>query len=435
MRVGSKRGRRLPFGIGTVVVVLASVMVVCVGAVLAIGTPDRPATGYTYGQLRSYPDQPAVAWRVSSQTLPDYTSSDQIKVVATGTDRWLLSYPSGIGRAYVMVDRSDGHLLWKHPLRAGTGSCGMTDDGVVGCAVNASSDLAQGFYLVDDDGTPSGPTALDDTASVLGAGSDFVNISSSGYRVSMATPDGHELWSRTFARAASAEVLTDGLLQITTSDAGRFIVDPRTGADRLHCTDCTITAFPTGITVEYTDPDHRMFETYAVTDGVLDPRRIAHVAGMRVLPGPSTLPVLTQTGTAQMEAMQGTYVVVDPAKPGALWQISDVELSKANTRPCGTAVAFALKSRSRSIYSLADAKHLGSLPAPGFDDPDANLDNLTCVGSSGDLLVLASNSRISAVDPSAGGFAWTVDVNGQVADVDGFLVAFEGTSIRVFAPH
>ncbi len=80
-----------------------------------------------------------------------------------------------------------------------------------------------------------------------------------------------------------------------------------------------------------------------------------------------------------MEAMQGTYVVVDPAKPGALWQISDVELSKANTRPCGTAVAFALKSRSRSIYSLADAKHLGSLPAPGFDDPDANLDNLTCV--------------------------------------------------------
>lgn len=55
-----------------------------------------------------------------------------------------------------------------------------------------------------------------------------------------------------------------------------------------------------------------------------------------MLPGPSTLPVLTQTGTAQMEAMQGTYVVVDPAKPGALWQISDVELSMANTRPCAS---------------------------------------------------------------------------------------------------
>ncbi|MGC4935061.1 hypothetical protein ACLQ3C_15405 [Gordonia sp. DT30] len=427
--------RRLPFGIGTVAIVAAVALVAAVGAVLAIGTPDRPSTRHDYGLLRSYVHEPDVAWTISNTTLPDYTSGDRIEVVATRGDRWLVSYPSGIGRAYLLLDRDNGHQVWDHPLRAGTGSCGMTADGVVGCAVNANSELDRGFYLLDEDGNHGDRMPLEDTELVTGVGPNFLRISSSGHQASMFTPDGHKLWSRSFAQAATATVLDDGLLQISTSDAGRFIVDPASGADRLHCTDCTITAFGTGVTVEHTDPDNRMFDSYAVTDGVLDPRPVAHVAGMHVLTGPSTLAVLTRTGDAQMQATQGTYVVVDPARPGALWQISDEELSKANTRPCGDAVAFALKSRARSIYALADGTHLGSLPAPEFGDPDANLDNLRCVGSSGKDLIFASNTRISAVDPAAGGFAWSVDVNGQVDAVDGFLVAREGSSMRVFAPN
>lgn len=427
--------RRLPFGIGTTVVILAIAMIASVGVVLAIGTPDRPANGYHYGQLRSYAHQPEVAWSISNQTLPDYISSDRIDIVGTHAGAWLLSYPAGIGRAYLMVERGTGRHLWTHPLRAGTGSCDVNADGIVGCAVNASSELASGFYLLDDDGNPGSAMPLDDTALVTGVGSDFLRISSSGYRVSMDRPDGHTLWSRSFARAATAKVLDDGLLQISTSDAGRFIVDPASGSTKLHCTNCTITAFPTGITVEYPDPGNTIFESYAVTDGVLDTTRVARVRGVRVLTGPSTMAVLTQTGDPQMQAMQGAYVVVDPAKAGARWQISDEELSKANTRPCGTAVAFALKSRSRSIYSLADGTHLGSLPAPAFSEPEENLDNLRCVGSSGGTLIVTSTSQISAVDVAAGRFTWSVDVNGLVDSVDGYLVAREGTSLRVFAPN
>ncbi|MGW5522792.1 hypothetical protein [Gordonia sp. NPDC003950] len=426
---------RLPFGIGTVVAILAAAMVASVGAVLAMGTPDDADTVHDYGQLRSYPHAPAAAWTITDRRLPGYTAAvGRIEVAATHGDEWLLSYPSGIGRSYLLVDRGDGHALWPSPVRAGTGSCDITDDGVVGCAVNASSDLAKGFYLVEDDGTPTAAPGDDDSAKVVAVGHNFAHIDATGYQVTLRTPSGRTLWSRSFSDSATPEVTANGLLMITTSGGARFIVDRGTGADLLTCSGCTINVYPTGITVDRTDADTRTFDSYAVDDGRIDPTPTAHKDGWHVIPGPTTLPVLALTGLAQMQATDGLYVIVDPARSGALWQVTDPELSKANTRPCGRYVAFALKDRSRSIHALSDGSAVGSLPAPSFEDPNGNLDNLRCVGSSGSLLVFANGARISAVDPATESTAWSVDVNGAVDSVDGFIVAHEGSTLRVFQP-
>lgn len=430
---------RLPLGIGTVVAVLAVAMVAAVGAVLAIGTPPGPTTGYDYGQLRSYAHTPDVAWTVSDQALPGYSAVGRIEVAATHGDQWLLSYPSGIGRAYLMVDRTDGRPLWPGPVRPGTGNCAVTDDGIVGCAVNASSQLRKGFHLLDD-GVPAATPdqvghAAAESARVVGVGRNFLHISATGYQVTMRTPEGRELWARSFADSASATVTANGLLVISTSAGDRFIVDRATGATLVGCAGCVINAYPTGITVDVTDGSDRTFDSYAVSGGRLDPTAVVHRPGWHVVPGPSTVPILARTGLSQMQATHGVYVAVDPARPDALWQVTDEELSKANTRPCGRYVAFALKDRSRSIHQLSDGAATGSLPAPVFGDPDANLDNLRCIGSSGSLLVFANGARITAVDPAAESAAWTVDVNGSVESVDGFLVAREGSTLRVLRPN
>nr|WP_053776737.1 hypothetical protein [Gordonia sp. NB41Y]KOY49805.1 hypothetical protein ISGA_07800 [Gordonia sp. NB41Y] len=424
---------RVP-GIGTVALVLAAALIATAGGVLAIGSPDRPSSGYTAGQLRSYPSTPDTAWTLSSQDLPDYSSDAGIEVAGTHGDRWLISYPSGIGRAYLLIERGSGHPIWKAPLKVGTGSCAITADGVVGCAVDVTA-LPDAFYLVDDDGTPTRPTPLDDTHSVVGVGSSFLRINQSGYRVTMRTVDGDEVWSRSFAATASAQVTDNGLLQISTNDATEFLVDPATGRDLLHCSQCSITTYPTGIAVSHDGLDTRGVDTYAVSDGTLSPEPTARSAGLRVVPGASTLPVLTATGQAQMEATQGEYEIRDPAQGRALWQITDPELSKANTRPCGAYVAFALKDRSRAVYALADGSHLGNLPEPDVESPDTNIDQLRCVGSTGGLLVFANGGQITAFDPARGSVAWAQPILGRARVVDGFVVLEQGTTLSMLRPH
>ncbi|MYR06973.1 hypothetical protein GTV32_11960 [Gordonia sp. SID5947] len=426
--------RRLPFGIGTVTMLLVGVMVASVGVVLAMGTPMESSTEYRDGHLRDYAAEPDVAWTQSSDTLPGYRADAGIEVVDTWRDEWLLAYPSGLGRAFVLVNARSGSPLWNEPVVTGLGGCGLNDLGQVGCAIKLGR-VPDGFYLIDDSGAPTSRTDLDDTEHVVGVGTDYLRIDQAGYRVTMRDPVGHEIWSRTFAASAQARTLSDGVLIISTADGGRFVLDPTTGADRLSCSQCDVTSFDTGITVQYNEFGHERVETYAVTGGNVATPPVSVSESLRVLGGPSSLPVLTGTGDGQVQATQGRYEIRDPARKDALWQITDPELSKANTKPCGTEVALALKDRSRVFYTLADGKRVGRMDAPAFDKPETNIDNLSCVGSSGTTLIFADPDQITAVDTTTGGIAWTRSVIGTTEAVDGHIVLHEGTSITVLRPH
>lgn len=438
---------RIPFGIGTVSMIAIAALVACAGIVLAIGTPESSTT-HDFGRLRPYQQAPEVAWSQSSETLPDYTSDGSIEVVGTHADQWLLSYPSGIGRAYLAVDRLTGKPSWEHPVRAGLGSCAVNSDGEIGCAIKVSGQLPDGFYLINDHGVAGAPSDLAETATVVAVGPNFLRITQSGYRVTMQTPAGDELWSRTFAATAKAEITENQLLQISTNDASEFIVDPTSGKDRLSCSQCAITSYPTGIAVTYTETSDRHVDTYAVTNGTLDTQRVARSTGLRVLPGSATQAVLTAIGDAEMQATQGRYEIRDPAENSALWSITDPELSKANARPCGSMVAFALKDRSRVVYNLSDGQRVGALPEPGVGDP-ANIDQLACVGSAGNnRLIFADRNQISAFDPTTsarsattGGTpgvstpVWTYPIIGNTEVIDGYIVAVQGTTLSVLQPN
>ncbi|GAB88876.1 hypothetical protein [Gordonia rhizosphera] len=426
--------RRVPFGIGTVVMILIAAMVATVGVVLAIGTPGEEQNDYSAGRLRGYGDEPAVAWTQSSDTLPGYRADGGVEVADTWRDRWLLAYPSGLGRAFLLVTKATGEPVWDQPVIVGLGDCALNDIGEVGCAVKLGG-VPDGFYLVDDSGTPSSPTDLHDTKQVIGVGENYLRIDQAGYGVTMREPSGRDLWSRTFATSAKAVTFPDGVVVIETSDGGRFVIDPATGADRLACQQCALTGFDTGITVQHNDFGHERVATFAVTDGILRTPPVAVSDSLRVVEGPSTLPVLTGTGPGQVQATQGHYEIRDPARPEALWQITDPELSKANTKPCGTAVAFALKDRSRAIFDLAGGERLGGMAPPALDDPDANIDHLSCVGSSGTTLVFADPNQITAFDSTDGTIAWTRSVIGTAESVDGYIVLHEGTSITVLRPN
>ncbi len=426
--------RRVPFGIGTVVMILIAAMVATVGVVLAIGTPDEEQNDYSAGRLRGYADEPDVAWTQSSDTLPGYRADGGVEIADTWRDRWLLAYPSGLGRAFLLVAKATGEPIWDQPVVVGLGDCAVNDIGEVGCAVKLGG-VPDGFYIVDDSGTPSSPTDLHDTKQVIGVGDNYLRIDQAGYGVTMRDAAGRDIWSRTFAASAKAVTFPDGVVVIETSDGGRFVIDPATGADRLTCQQCSLTGFDTGITVQHNDFSHERVATFAVTDGVLRTPPVAVSASLRVVEGPSTLPVLTGTGPGQVQATQGHYEIRDPARPEALWQITDPELSKANTKPCGTAVAFALKDRSRAIFDLAGGERLGGMAPPALDDPDANIDNLSCVGSSDTTLVFADPNQITAFDSTDGTIAWTRSVIGTTESVDGYIVAHEGTSITVLRPN
>ncbi|MFW0783331.1 hypothetical protein AAFP35_02315 [Gordonia sp. CPCC 206044] len=426
--------RRLPFGIGTVTMVLVAALVAIVGVVLATGSPSGASSEYTDGRLRAYHDAPEVAWTQSSDTLPGYRDAAGIEVVDTWRDQWLLSYPSGMGRAYLLVDRSDGQPTWDAPVLAGLGSCAINEAGQVGCAIKLG-DHPDGFYLIDGSGSTTSSTALDDTQRVAAVGMDFLRIDAAGYRATLQTTTGREIWSRTFASAAKVSSNTDDVLSIATADGTQFVVDPATGRDRLSCSQCSITAFGSGITVQYNEFGHERVASYPIDDGTVADRPVAVSEGLRVLDGPSTLPVLTGTGDGQVQAAQGRYQIRDPARAEALWQVTDPELSKANTKPCGTMVALALKDRSRLFYTLRDGQRIGRLDPPSFEDPDANIDQLSCVGSSGDTVVFANPNQITAFDARAGRIAWTRPVIGSAQSVDGYLVVREGTTLTVLRPN
>ena len=427
--------RRPPFGMGTVTMILVAAMVAVFAAVLAIGTPADPQLDHSAGQLRSYDREPDVAWTLSDASLPGYGAGRRIEVVDTWQDHWLISYPSGIGRAFLLVHRSSGTAVWDEPIVAGLGDCAFNGFGQVGCAIKLGGDVGDGFYLVDERGSLATPTTLDDTKQVVGVGTDFLRIDQAGYHVTLRTPDGREIWSRTFAAAASAEVRPDGMLVVATADSGRYILDPATGADRLSCTQCIITSYPTGITVEYDATAEQRVETYAVDGDDLRTPATSVSDGLRVVGGPSVLPVLTGTGDSQVQMAQGRYEIRDPAQSDALWQITDPELSKANTKPCGTEVAFALKDRSRIFYGLADGDRIGAMAPPSFETPGENIDNLNCIGSAGTNLVFANADQLTAVDAETGEIAWTRSIVGAADVVDGYLVLQQGSSLSVLRPN
>ena len=421
----------VPFGMGTVTVVSAALLVACVGIVLSIDTPTVART-YENAQLRGYDRQPEVAWTASSGTLPGYNQLGDIEVADTHTDQWLLSYPRGIGRAYEMVDRYTGRALWSEPVVAGLGSCAFDAAGNVGCALKLG-DQPDGFYMVDDAGNLHSRSALDDTAQVVGVGSNFVRVDQAGYEVSMRTATGKRVWSRTFASAAHA-TYEHQILVVSTADGSRFVIDSR-GADALRCQDCDVLTYSSGLAVVQRGDARRSVETYAVVGGTPTREPTSESPSAQVVDGPSTLPVLTTVGDAAMQATQGFYQVRDPARSDALWQITDPQLSKSNTRPCGSMVAFARMDRSRVIYRLDDGKRVGILPVPSIDDPDTNLDLVHCVGSSGDHLVFGSSGQLSAFDVPSGTVSWTRPILGRAADVDGFIVLTEGTTLSVLRPN
>lgn len=424
--------RRIPFGIGTVVAVLCVGMVAIFGVVLAMGTPETSTDGYANGQLRTYTHDPKLAWTQSSDTLPGYGDGTDITVADTAGDRWLLAYPSGLGRAYVMVSRQSGEMLWNAPVVVGLGSCAFNDDDAVGCAIKLGGQ-PDAFYGVADDGTATRIGALDDTAAVVGVGTNYLRIDQAGYRVSMKTPADDERWTRTFAAAATGQSV-NGLLIVSTADGNEFVVDPSTGEDQLTCAQCKIVSYPSGIAVQYQGSRDEKVVTYAVTDGRLRPRPVSQQAGLRIVDGASTLPVLTATGSSAVQETQGRYEIRDPAVPRALWQITDAELSKANTRPCGELVTFALKDRSRVIYRLDDGSEVGKLAVTPYDDPDSNIDQLRCVGSSGSTIVFANHNQITAVDAASGSVTWRHSVIGQTSNVDGYIVVTQGSSLSVLRP-
>lgn len=417
------------FGIGTLVAICSALLVASVGVVLSIPTP--PPTGN--GQLRDYSALPEVAWTVDSDSLPGYGEGTQITVAGTWMDRWLLAYPSGLGRAYLMVSAVSGHQVWKSPIRVGLGSCALNDDGVVGCAVKLG-DRPNGFYLVDlDTGKLSTPTDLNGTAQVLGVGTDFLRIDDAGYRVTLATPAGEEIWARTFAAATTARY-DDGVLVATGSDGSNSILDTATGTSLVSCTECDVAVYPTGIAVQHNAYGREGIDFYGIDDGVVQAAAPTYrAARMALVRGASTLPVLTGTGEATVQDTQGHYEIRDPAQRKALWGITDPELSKANTKPCGTVVAFALKNRSRSVYRLADGQSVGRVSAPDPNFPDANIDQLTCVGASSTTMVFADTNQLTGFRITDGS-KWELPIIGWAQAVDGYVVLHQGQSLSVLAP-
>lgn len=423
--------RRRPGGIAAVGVVGSLLLVVVAGLVLW----GPPATEYTGadGVLRDYQSAPTVAWELGDETLPDYSGNGPVTVADHRGTAWLLAYPSGLGRAFVLVDANSGQRLWDAPVRAGLGDCAISSERRVGCAVKLG-DQPDGFYLIDDDGTPRAAGPLDDTVQVTAVGADFLRVNQIGRQASLRTPEGVTLWDRSFAAAATARVDT-GLLVADTADGRSFVLDPATGDDQIACEQCEVMVYPQGVLTVHSAPEHRAVEVFPRTGRQVaaDPVRTAD--SMTVVGGDSVLPVLAGTGAGQIMEDAGHYEVIDPATGEGIWQIADPELSKSNARPCGTLVAFALKDRSRRFYTLQEGTPLGRLAPPSIEMPDENLDLLRCIGSSGDTAVFASRNTVTAYDAGSGTLAWRRDINGTASAVDGYVVLTQGTSLSVLRPH
>ncbi|MFT3716074.1 MAG: hypothetical protein QM774_09050 [Gordonia sp. (in: high G+C Gram-positive bacteria)] len=421
---------RIPFGMGTVALIGAALLALTGGLVLW-GSPSEQYTAGD-GGLRHYSSEPATAWTVEDSTLPGYAGTGQITVEDHHGDDWLVSYPSGYGRSFLLIDAANGTQQWSEPVRAGLGDCGLDDDGRAGCAVKLGS-APDGFYLADGTGALTRVGDLHDTAHVYGFGHDFLRVNQVGYQVGLYDAAGSAKWTRTFAAAATPHV-NDGMLVIATADGSSSIVDPATGADQRTCTQCRMQVYPHGVLEVHEGLGQEAVITHS-RDGARVGPATRTAKSLAPVPGPSTLPVLTGAGEGQVMIDDGHYEIVDPGSGTALWQIGDPQLSKANTRPCGETVAFARKDRSRVFFALADGTRLGSMPPPDIEDPDSNLDLLQCVGASGETAVFANRDALTAYDTKAGKVAWTLPINGTAQAIDGYLVLTQGTSLSVLRPH
>ncbi|MDL9936842.1 hypothetical protein QSJ18_08835 [Gordonia sp. ABSL1-1] len=433
--------RRLPFGIGTVVGMLSVVLVVIVGAVLAI---DRPAgnADHGFGQLRSYRAAPEDAWTLTDADLPGYLDTGgPIRVEEADDDIWLISYPIGLGRAFTTISRSTGRPLWQRPLDVGLGDCAFTTSGRLGCAVRlanpADGGLDEGFYLIDDAGNVTESAPRNDTARVAGVGSNFLRINDTGFRVTLSTPAGRTLWSRSFAAAVAADVngtggveVTDHAVIVATVDGSYYLINRTDGTDTLACTSCTMRTYPTGLAVEYHQADARRVEIYPIsTAGRIAGTPSTTIANAHLLRGSSVRPALTADNAVLAD--HGTYVVIDP-RSGDSWKVDDPEASKAGARPCGTLLSVPRIDRSRVTLDLVDGSRIGEAPVPAHHE--ANIDNYGCVGSSGSTLIGSNGSRIAAF-AADGGVVWQQNLGGSISVVDGFLVAARGTTLSVLRPN
>lgn len=420
-------GRPTP-GIGFAVFLLSIVMVVAVGAVFAMDTPPEDTSEYDGGTLRSYPSEPAERWSLDLSDMRTYGSGATPLVVGTHHDTWLISYPSGDGTTYLAVNRGDGQRLWAQPIDAGLGSCAINGRGQVGCAVRLA-DRPDGFYIADlDSGELGSLSALDNTQAVTGYGPDFLRVNSSGYQVSRNSPDGTEIWARTFAGAATVEV--NGTIAIVrASDGTQHLIDPDTGDDLFGCA-CDLVVYPTGIAAQFSERGAQRVE-FLRPDGT----RTSDNAKQQLVPGPSTLPITTGAGSEQIFQTQGTYAAFDPQQKTRLWQVTDPELSKVGARPCGSTVSFARKDGTRSVLDIVSADKLGELPRSDAMDPSANIDILGCIGQGGNIIVFGANSQLTAYDFTSGAVAWQRSVvGGRPTVVDGYIVLEEGTTLSLLAP-
>lgn len=415
-------------GMATLGVVGAFLLVAAAGVVMS----GSPAPGYSGGDgvLRGYPHAPAAAWTIDDSGMPGYGGTGQIAVAGTAGDDWLVSYPSDLGRSFLLVDATTGKPRWPGPVNAGLGDCAVNDAQQVGCAVRLGG-VPDGFYLVDD-GHPRRTGPLDGTATVTAVGDDFLRVDQLGYRASLRTADGTLRWRRDFSGTPKPR-MADGLLVVDTTDGRSAVLDATTGAVELDCADCSFDVYPRGVLAEVTAPGRESVSVYPRDENGPARRPVRTAQGMRVVPGPSTLPVLTGAGSSQVLASSGYYEVLDP-HTGTGWHIADPELSKT-TQPCGPLVAMRKKDHSRVFYTLADGDALGVVPPPDYLDPSRNLDYLSCVGADRATAVFAAPDALTAYDAATGRVAWQRDINGQASVVDGYLVLVEGTEITKLAPN
>ena len=423
---------RLPFGIGTVVLICCAAMLATAGVVLFGGDPRVDDTDYAYGELRDYEREPEPAWTiVGHRDLPDHRDGVPIEVADAAGDKWLISYPSGLGRSFTLIERRNGSILWDTPINAGQGDCAFNAAGQVGCAVELGSPLPDGFYLIDETGTPTRTARYLDTRKVVGLGTNFLRVNKFGHQLSLNTPAGRTIWARTFAAPVVDLEVAGDIVIVKTADASQYVINPATGDNRLACDQCTIDLYPTGITVEHQQYGEEKVDTHAIVNGRVNPEPVAEAPGLQVESGPSILPVLTASN--RIFADGGQYEIRDPARRSAVWRIADRELSKSGVIACGALVNFGQLDGSRTTYALSDGRHIGSGPPPGPTTP--TLANPACVGSTGDTMILLNQGQLTALRPD-NTVAWEQPMgSGRVDVVDGYLVLGEGDTLSVLRPN
>lgn len=394
------------------------------------GAPSSPGTA---GALRDYSSEPAEAWSIGDADLPDYGTGPVALIDSRGDD-WLLSYPTGLGRSITLLDGRSGAQRWPTPVDVGLGDCAITAARTVGCAIKLGK-RPDGFYVIDEDGTPQPAGALDDTVAVTAVGNNFLRVTQGGRLASLRTPTGRTVWNRIFSAAATATVVDD-VLTVATADGRGFVLDPENGQDILTCAQCDLRVYPQGVLTVRTASGSQRVEVYPRTGTArtVSGQSVRTAEAMTVLSGASILPVLTGVGPTQIMADSGHYEVVDPVTGEGRWNLVDPELSKVHTRPCGTLVAVAMKDRTRRFFTLADGAELGSLPAPEAGDPNGKLDVMSCVGSHETTAVFASGDTLSAINAETGTIAWNREIAGPALNVNGYLALIQGSELIVLQP-